>query len=133
MPAGLPSSNMSAIKGFNAAWVLLASWVCPKDACSTMAAIGFGNALPRTEINPSAPIATVGMARASSPDHTAKWAGRLARMSPICSKSPLASLMPITLGCSAKAKVVAADMLHEVRPGTLYKMTGRWAASATAV
>ena len=49
-----------------------------------------------------------------------------------CLRSPLASLIPITLGCAASRRAVEDLRLTAVRPGQLYRQTGLVTASATA-
>ncbi|CFP68754.1 Uncharacterised protein [Bordetella pertussis] len=46
--------------------------------------------------------------------------------------SPVASLMPMMPGTSARRSTVSLDMSATVRPGTLYSTVGRSTASATA-
>ena len=60
----------------------------------TSSVIGPGTSFDVTEISPSPPAAATGKASQSSPESTAKPSGRWRRISMICRRSPLASLMP---------------------------------------
>ena len=57
-----------------------------------------------TEMSPSPPAATIARVSQSSPESTAKRSGRPRRISITWARSPLASLMPMTLGCSASRR-----------------------------
>src|SRR5262245_13891179 len=91
-----------------------------------------GKALANTDITPTPPTAMIGTVRTSSPEINMKSFGALRAIRIHCSKFPEASLTPMILGWAANVSVVSAVRLDEVRPGTLYKITGTGEASATA-
>src|SRR5437899_10502977 len=106
----------------------------PRSARSVSRAIASGTSFETTDTTPSAPSAINGRVMASSPESTQKFGGRSRRIAMICARSAEASFVPTMLARSpARVSVVAAVMLDAVRPGTLYRTTGRSStASATA-
>ena len=60
-----------------------------------------------------------GTVRASSPEYMRKSSERMCAMSAAKSTDPLASLMPMMLGCAASRSTLAALSAQPVRPGTL--------------
>src|SRR5258705_487882 len=91
-----------------------------------------GTTFETTEINPSAPSASMGTVISSSPESTANPSGRPTRMSVICGRLPEASFVATKPPPLASSSVVDASMLQPVRLGTLYRTIGRPTASAIA-
>ena len=79
-----------------------------------------GASFEATEMRPSAPSAIKAKAIASSPESKRKSAGRARKTSMICDKLPEASLVA-TIFWQSRASfcVVCAEILEDVRPGTL--------------
>ncbi len=86
-----------------------------------------------TEITPLPPTAMRGRVKVSSPETTVIRSPQRLITSVICSREPLASLMPTIFPNSDRAATVSGSMFTPVRPGILYRMIGMSTASATAL
>ena len=93
--------------------------------------ISLGQAFAITDITTVAPSVSIGNVNASSPEITLKPAGLQRNISITCAILPDASLIAMMLGhSSASCRVVSASILHDVRPGTLYRTMGTGDTSA---
>ena len=120
-PAGLPSTKRRLKRSVNLWWIFLALSNSPFISSLSMRENSLGRALPITDITPTAPQATIGKVRASSPLMTSKVSGLFFIISSICSRFPDASLIPTMLWQSrASLTVVSAERFTPVLPGTLY-------------
>ena len=98
--AGLVSRKLASMSGAGGSASSLASRKSRREQEGHQARVWPGSSFDATETSPSPPAAMTASVSQSSPESTLKSSGRSWRICMICARSPLASLMPMTLGCS---------------------------------
>ncbi len=105
----------------------------PAIAALHISAMARGATLAVTEILPAPPASIRAIAVGSSPEYTANDFGARRSRSRPRPMLPVASFTPTMFGICARRRMVSLLMSATVRPGTLYRITGKSTASAMAL
>jgi hypothetical protein len=130
---GFASTNKSRCKACKDASIARAAAMAPDSANVHASCMRRGATFADTEMTPFAPNSIISRKFASSPESNVKPAGQTAKTSRARCSDPVASLTATICGCRARRAIVAGNKSTEVRPGTLYRITGTAEASAAAM